>query len=110
MAKAAYFVHTGSQGDAMLWGVTLSGYAARGSDHLDAGDGWRHPGQCAGRAVLQRASLYSERSVAVLGQPGRVAWKIFDERLHAMGGSFEDYRNAEAVGAIKWAETVVAPA
>ena len=31
----------------------------------------------------------------------RIAWNIYDQRLHELGQSFEDYRNAEAVGAIR---------
>src|SRR6185369_9826750 len=49
---------------------------------------------------------YSEQSVAVLSQPGQVAWNIFDARLHTLGLEFEDYRNAEAGGAIKRADTI----
>jgi fumarate reductase flavoprotein subunit len=51
---------------------------------------------------------YSEQSVAVLDQPGKIAWNIFDERLHAMGQTFEDYREAVTHDAIKRADTVAA--
>jgi fumarate reductase flavoprotein subunit len=44
--------------------------------------------------------------VAVLAQPGRIAWNIYDERLHRLGLEFPDYRDAVAAGAIKSAPTL----
>ena len=48
---------------------------------------------------------YSEQTVAVLAQPGGVAWNVFDARLHDLGLTFDDYRNAEAAGALRSAAT-----
>ena len=37
----------------------------------------------------------------MLAQPGRVALNVYDARLHALGMTFPDYRDAEAAGAIR---------
>ncbi len=42
--------------------------------------------------------------LAVLDQPGGVAWNIYDERLHRLATQFEDYRQAEAANAIRHAD------
>jgi fumarate reductase flavoprotein subunit len=44
---------------------------------------------------------YSEACLPVLHQPGGVAWCVYDERLHQLGMTFRDYRDAEAAGAIR---------
>ena len=49
---------------------------------------------------------YSEAAVQVLAQPGRFAWVVFDQRLHALGLSFPDYLQAEAAGAVKCADSI----
>ena len=49
---------------------------------------------------------YSEQCVNVLAQPGRVAWNVYDERLHRLGLEFSDYRDAVAAGAIKLAPSL----
>ena len=51
---------------------------------------------------------YSEQCVRVIAQPGRVAWNVYDERLHALAMTFPDYRDAEAAGAIRRAPDVAA--
>ena len=37
----------------------------------------------------------------MLEQPGGDAWCIYDERLHQLGMTFPDYRDAAAAGAVK---------
>ncbi|MET0606423.1 MAG: FAD-binding protein, partial [Beijerinckiaceae bacterium] len=49
---------------------------------------------------------YSEAAAEVLAQPGGVAWTIFDRRIAAICRQFEDFRNAEAQGAIIEAATL----
>jgi len=44
---------------------------------------------------------YSEQCLPVLGQPGGVAWNLYDERLHRLGLEFPDYRQAHALGAVR---------
>jgi fumarate reductase flavoprotein subunit len=47
---------------------------------------------------------YSEQSVHVLAQSNKVAWVIYDEKLHLLGKEFPDYLKAINSGAIKSAE------
>jgi fumarate reductase flavoprotein subunit len=57
-----------------------------------------------GRRFSNEHHGYSEQAVAVLAQPGGIAWNLYDARLHAFGREFEDYREAEAAGAIRRAD------
>ncbi len=123
MADALYFGHPGNQGDAVLWGRAL-GAAAH---HLTAYQGHgsvAHPHSILitwalmmeggiqvnadGKRFSNEHKGYSEQSVNVLGQPGHAAWNIFDARQHALGMSFEDYRQAEAAGAVRRGDTIEA--
>ena len=42
----------------------------------------------------------------MLSQPQKIAFNIFDERLLGLGRDFEDFRNAEAAGAVTTADTI----
>jgi fumarate reductase flavoprotein subunit len=42
----------------------------------------------------------------VLGQPGGIAFDIFDERIAGVARQFEDFRNAEKQGALITAQTL----
>ena len=48
---------------------------------------------------------YSEAARAVLGQPDGVAYAIFDQRIAEVARQFEDFKQAEAVGAVVNADT-----
>jgi fumarate reductase flavoprotein subunit len=123
MAGAKYFGHVGNQGDAVRWGQELGAAV----EHMAAYQG--HGSVAVPQEALITWALmmeggfqvnvhgerfsnehhgYSEQSVAVLGQPDQVAWNIFDARLHQLGLEFEDYRNAEASGAIRHAGSIEA--
>ncbi len=123
MADALYFGHPGNEGDAVRWGEAL-GAATR---HMGAYQGHgsvAHPhGILVTWAVMMEGGIqvnswgrrfsnehqgYSEQAVAVLSQPGKIAWNIFDGRCHAIAREFEDYREAEAAGAIRTAADVEA--
>jgi fumarate reductase flavoprotein subunit len=123
MAEALYFGHAGNQGDAVLWGEALGGVAR----HMGAYQGHgsvAHPhGVLVTWALMMEGGIqvngegrrfsdehrgYSEQAVAVLAQPGGVAWTIYDARLHALGREFEDYREAEAAGAVRRADDLPA--
>lgn len=123
MADALYFGHVGNQGDAVRWGEALGAEAL----HLGAYQGhgsvatpygalitWAImmeggiQANAEGRRFSNEHEGYSEQSVKVLDQPGRIAWNIYDARLHDLALQFEDYRNAEAGGAIRRAENVEA--
>ncbi|MEM6849691.1 MAG: FAD-binding protein [Pseudomonadota bacterium] len=59
-----------------------------------------------GKRFWNEAQGYSEAAAAVLAQAGGVAFTIFDEPIAAIARQFEDFRNAEASGAIKTAAAV----
>tara|TARA_R110002072_G_scaffold197657_5_gene355334 strand:+ start:850 stop:2217 length:1368 start_codon:yes stop_codon:yes gene_type:complete len=120
---ALWFGHDGNRGDAIIWGNAL-GAATR---HLSAYQGHgnvAHPhgilitwatimqGGVQVNELAQRfwdeSQGYSEAARAVLSQPGGVAWTIFDERIAAIARQFEDFKNAEAQGAILTADTLPA--
>ncbi len=115
LAGAVYFGHAGNRGDALRWGEALGaatrhlgGHQGHGSVAHPAGilvtwavimEGGFQVNQ-AGQRFWNEASGYSEAAAAVLAQPGGVAWNIFDARIAAVARQFEDFRQAEAHGAI----------
>lgn len=115
MRDALYFGHPGNQGDAVLWGEAL-GAATR---HLGGHQGHgsvAHPHgilitwACImeggfqvnreGRRFADESHGYSEAAAGVIAQPGSVAWTIFDARIAGVARQFEDFRRAEAQGAV----------
>jgi fumarate reductase flavoprotein subunit len=123
LAGALYFGHAGNQGDAVLWGAAL-GAATR---HLPGHQGHgsvAHPHgilitwatiteggvqvNAAGARFHNEAHGYSEAAAAVLAQPGGVAWTVFDARIAGIARQFEDFRAAEAAGAILLADDIAA--
>ncbi|MBM86417.1 MAG: 3-ketosteroid dehydrogenase [Rhodospirillaceae bacterium] len=121
MAKAIYFGHKGNQGDAILWGQALGGVARCMRAYQGHGSVATPHGVLITWALIMEGGIqlnaegrrfsnehegYSEQSVKVLAQTNGVAWNVYDRRLHALGMEFADYRGAEALGAIRRAETV----
>jgi fumarate reductase flavoprotein subunit len=120
MADALYFGHTGNKGDAIAWGEAL-GAAVRDMAAYQGHGSVATPHNILiswalmmeggiqvnveGKRFSNEHQGYSEQSVAVLAQPGRVAFDIYDHRRHELGLQFEDYRNAVAQGAVKSAVT-----
>ncbi len=116
MADATYFGHSGNQGDAVAWGTALgaaahhlSGYQGHGSVAHPHGilitwalmmEGGVQVNLLGERFSNEHAG-YSEQAEHVLAQPDGIAWNVYDQRLHDLGQGFEDYRNAEAAGAIR---------
>ena len=115
IADAVFAGHTGNQGDAILWGRALGA----GVEDMGAYQGhgsWASPhGMLITWAVMTEGGIqvnadadrfsnehqgYSEAAVDVLAQPGSIAWNIYDQRIHDLGMTFEDYRDAEAAGAV----------
>lgn len=115
LSEATYFGHPGNQGDALLWGAAL-GAATR---HLNGHQGHgsvAHPASILiswatiteggfqvnahGERFSNEAKGYSEQAAEVLQQPDRIAWTVFDARIAAITRQFEDFRRAEAMGAI----------
>jgi fumarate reductase flavoprotein subunit len=116
IADALFFGHVGNQGDAVRWGRALgaavkdmTAYQGHGSVATPLGIliTWALMTE-GGIQVNERGERfsnehlgYSEQCLPVLEQPGRVAWCIYDERLHQLGMTFPDYREAHAAGAIR---------
>jgi fumarate reductase flavoprotein subunit len=118
MAAALFFGHRGNTGDAVAWGTALGAglrdmgsYQGHGSVAVPCNilitwalmmeggfqvNAW-------GQRFSDEHQGYSEQCVAVLMQPGGVAWNIYDQRLHELGLGFADYRAALDAGAIKTA-------
>jgi fumarate reductase flavoprotein subunit len=121
IADALYFGHAGNQGDAVAWGTALgaavrdmTAYQGHGSVATPHGvlitwalmmeGGFQVNSH--GRRFSNEHLGYSEQCVPVIAQPGRVAWNVYDERLHRLGMEFEDYRGAHGLGAIRSAGTI----
>ncbi len=121
-SKAIYFGHAGNRGDAILWGKKLgaklafmSGYQGHGSVAHPHGilitwaviteGGFQVDAQ--GRRFANEATGYSEQAQAVLEKAQGMAFDIFDERIAGVARQFEDFRNAEAAGAVISATKIV---
>ncbi len=116
-----WFGHDGNQGEAVVWGRALGAAL----DHLGAYQGHgnvAHPHGIliswaviteggvqvnrAGRRFWNEAQGYSEAARAVLAQPDGVAFAIFDTRIADVAAQFEDFKQAQAVGAIRVQKTL----
>jgi fumarate reductase flavoprotein subunit len=121
MAGALYFGHTGNTGDAVAWGENL-GAATRDMTAYQGHGSVATPHNilitwavmmeggvqvnATGARFSDEHQGYSEQAVAVLAQPGGVAWSICDQRLHELGLGFEDYRRAVESGAVRTAPDI----
>ncbi len=120
LADALYFGHPGNQGDALLWGEALGAATRHLSGHQGHGS-VAHPAgilvtwatvteggvqvNTEGRRFSNEAQGYSEQAAVVLRQPDGIAWTVFDERIAAVARQFEDFRQAEAMGAVLGADS-----
>jgi fumarate reductase flavoprotein subunit len=119
--RGIWFGHDGNRGEAVLWADDL-GAATR---HLGAYQGHgnvAHPHGILitwatiteggiqvnrdGHRFWNEAQGYSEAAGAVLAQPGGEAVCLFDARIAAIARQFEDFKQAEAQGAVKTADTL----
>ena len=115
MDGALYFGHPGNRGDAVRWGEALgaslrfmSGYQGHGSVAQPHGilitwavimeGGFQV--DAAGRRFSDETHGYSEQAAVVLREAGGVAFDIFDARIAGIARQFEDFRTAEASGAV----------
>lgn len=118
---ALYFGHPGNQGDAILWGEALGAELRHLSGHQGHGSVAEPHGilltwatimeggfqvNAAGERFSDESRGYSEQAAAVLAQPDGRAWTIFDERIASIARQFEDFRDAEAMGAVVTADTI----
>ncbi|WP_431284762.1 FAD-dependent oxidoreductase [Humitalea sp. 24SJ18S-53] len=120
LAKAVYFGHPGNTGDAVRWGDALGAGLRDMTGHQGHGS-VAHPAailitwaviteggfqvNTAGDRFWDESQGYSESAEAVLSQPDGIAFDIFDARIAAIARQFEDFRSAEAAGAIVTADT-----
>jgi fumarate reductase flavoprotein subunit len=121
LGAALYFGHEGNQGDALLWGQALGAATRHLSGHQGHGS-VAHPHgvlitwatiteggfqvNLRGERFSDESHGYSEQAAVVLRQPEGLAWTIFDARLAGIARQFEDFRQAEALGAILTADTI----
>ena len=118
---ALWFGHDGNKGDAVLWGEALGAETL----HLGAYQGHGNVAtphgiliswaviteggvqvNTDGRRFWDESQGYSEAARAVLAQPGSVAWAIFDSRIADVARQFQDFKDAEAAGALRSADTI----
>jgi len=121
LAGALYFGHPGNQGDAVLWGQALGAATRHLSGHQGHGS-VAHPAgilitwatiteggvqvNLDGNRFSNEAKGYSEQAAMVLRQPDGVAWTVFDARIAGIARQFEDFRLAEAAGAVLEADDI----
>lgn len=122
MHGAYYFGHSGNRGDALVWGrglgaklLHLSGYQGHGSVAHPHGvlitwavimeGGFQV--NVTGQRFSDESRGYSEQAAEVLAQPRAIAFSVFDERIAVTARQFEDFRRAEALGAITEAATIL---
>lgn len=123
LAEALWFGHPGNTGDALGWGEALGAATANLSGHQGHGSVAHPHGILITWAVIMEGGFqvnargerfsnetegYSEQAEKVLAQPGGIAWDVFDGRIAAIARQFEDFRSAEAAGAVLSAPTLAA--
>jgi fumarate reductase flavoprotein subunit len=116
MRDALFAGHAGNDGSATTWGrelgcalADLGGYQGHGSWAVPQGAliSWALMMQGGvqinnrGERFHEETAGYSEAAVAVLAQPGGVAWCVFDQALLPLARSFPDFRDAEAAGVLR---------
>jgi fumarate reductase flavoprotein subunit len=120
LADALYFGHPGNEGEAVLWAEQIGAELRDMTGHQGHGSVAHPQGILISWAVIMEggfqvnldgqrfwneSSGYSEAGVAVLAQREGVAWDVFDARIACVARQFEDFRQAEAQGAILTAAT-----
>jgi len=116
MADAEFHGHVGNTGDAVHWGTAL-GAATRHMGAYQGHGSLAYPHRtlitwalmmeggiqvnAEGTRFANEHRGYSEASLDVIRQLGRIAWDVFDDRLLKLARTFEDFREAESTGALK---------
>ena len=122
VATARYYGHEGNEGDGIAWGVDLGGavadmgaYQALGSladpqsivipHTLMIGGGIQV--NALGERFENELEDISGQALTILRQPGAYCWIVYDQRLHeAALERFQEYRDADSIGAPKRADSV----
>jgi fumarate reductase flavoprotein subunit len=123
MADATFAGHAGNDGSAIAWGKALGarladvgGYQGHGSWAVPQGVlvTWALMTEGAiqlnalGRRFHDETEGYSEAAVQVIAQPGGIAWNVFNRQLLEFAQQFPDFREAQAVGAVREAQDLAA--
>jgi fumarate reductase flavoprotein subunit len=118
---AIWFGHAGNQGEAVLWGEALGCELRHMSGHQGHGSVAAPHGILISWATMMEGGFqvnnrglrfsdesggYSEQGARVMRQPAGLAWSIFDQRIAGIAAQFDDFRNAEAQGAIVRADSI----
>ncbi|MEZ5740798.1 MAG: FAD-binding protein [Burkholderiaceae bacterium] len=121
MRDAVFAGHTGNDGSALAWGealgaglADLGGYQGHGSWAVPQGQliTWALMTEggvqvnTLGQRFHDESAGYSEAAVQVLGQPGSVAFDVFDAPLLALARGFPDFVQACEAGALRQAASV----
>jgi len=123
MAEVEYIGTANNTGDGIRWGMALgaatehmSGYQGHG--YICAGYGTRLSPEIPqlggifvnahGERFTRDDQGYSEFAREVLGQPGGVAFGIFDARIHDVVAHTDHFRETVAAGALRTADTIEA--
>ncbi|MEC9432047.1 MAG: FAD-dependent oxidoreductase [Pseudomonadota bacterium] len=116
LRDALYFGHPGNQGEALDWGEALGAATRHLSGHQGHGSVAHPEGilitwatvmeggfqvDLSGNRFSDESTGYSEQAARVLQQQDGVAWTVFDARIAGIARQFEDFRRAEAMGAIR---------
>ncbi|MGJ8604558.1 MAG: FAD-dependent oxidoreductase [Marivita sp.] len=119
--NAVWFGHDYNQGDAVTWGNALGAETLHLGAYQGHGNVAYPQGILITWAVITQGGVqvnlrgerfwdesqgYSEAARAVLAQPEGVAWTIFDSRIAGIARQFQDFKDAEAIGAIRSAATL----
>ena len=120
IAEALYFGHPGNMGEALLWGADLGAEIRHPGAYQGHGN-VAHPHgilitwavitqggvqvDASGRRFWNEAQGYSEAARAVEACPGGTAVTVFDARIAGIARQFADFRDAEAQGAIRQANS-----
>ncbi|MEM9341823.1 MAG: FAD-dependent oxidoreductase [Pseudomonadota bacterium] len=123
IGDAIWFGHDGNTGDAVEWGEALGAQTLHLGAYQGHGNVATPHGILITWAVITQGGVqvnrdgerfwdesqgYSEAARAVLAQPGGTAWTVFDERTAGVARQFQDFKDAEAAGAIRSGDTVEA--
>ena len=118
---ALWFGHSGNCGDAVRWGDALGAETMNLGAYQGHGNVATPHGILITWAVITEGGVqvnlhgdrfwdesqgYSEAARAVLAQPEGFAWTIFDTRIADVARQFQDFKDAEAAGAIRKADTL----
>ena len=120
ITDALYFGHAGNQGEGINWGVELGGVVKDMTAYQGHGSVAHPHGVQITWALMMEGGFqvnergerfsnehqgYSEQAIFVLQQPNAIAYDIYDDRVHQLGLTFDDYCKALDMGAVKTAET-----